>query len=204
MSQAAKHDPAQSPPGVILTQLPDQPPAFLRMWWSLPNWSRLLPVFGGALLAPMVLLPVSAPPASDFAPDIAFAPMSPVEPVSPTAPPTPVGLVIPAGQASPIAPGTTASTAPASHTAGPSPSATTTTRSQEAIDTTPAGSTTMTPLPAPQAPTADLQPHHNDTPGMSTQSGLSSPSPEKSSPRLTGGLGVREVMGEDSLGGSNA
>jgi hypothetical protein len=54
-----------------LAQQHNPPSAIVRMWWGLPNWSRVLPVVGGSLLAPMALLSISAPLPSEPAPDMA-------------------------------------------------------------------------------------------------------------------------------------
>ncbi|WP_146352204.1 hypothetical protein [Lentzea tibetensis] len=60
-----------------MAQQHDPPPAFLRMWWHIPNWSRMLPavVVGGGALASMALVSTSMPPSPDT-PDMA-APATP-------------------------------------------------------------------------------------------------------------------------------
>lgn len=199
-----------------MTQLPDQPPALLRLWWSIPNWSRLLPVLGGTLLAPMVLMPVSTPPASERAPDVAFAPVPPVEPVSPTSPLPPVGPVGPAGQvalagqATPIAPNTRGSAGSAAQAAAPSPSATSATSLPETTSTTPAstipsvGTTATSPLPEVVAPAAVPQARFNQPPAPSPQNGLSCPGSGKAGEYLAGSLGTCAVVHELSVDGTGA
>ncbi|TWP51334.1 hypothetical protein FKR81_17155 [Lentzea tibetensis] len=54
-----------------MSQQHDVPPAFLRVWWRVPTWSRMLPVVCGSLLAPIALVSFSSPPPSGQAPDIA-------------------------------------------------------------------------------------------------------------------------------------
>lgn len=169
------------------------------MWWSIPNWSRLLPVLGGALLAPMVLVPVSTPPASEHAPDIAFAPVPPVKPVSPTAPPAtvgPISQVAVVGQYSPIAPSTAGSTAPAAQTAAPSTS------------TTPTGRTTAPPPSEPATP-AVPQPRLNETSvspaqRQSVQNGQSCPDSGKVGADLADTPGTCAIVHEPSLDGTGA
>lgn len=156
------------------------------MWWSIPNWSRLLPVLGGAMLAPMVLVPVPTPPSSEHTPDIAFAPASPVAPASPTTPPAPAGQVAVAGHATPIA---------------PSPFPTTATRLPATTGTTPAGSTTAAPPPEPATPAAVPQPRLNDDPTPSVHSGPSCPD---LTAYLDSALGTCTVARELSVNGTNA
>lgn len=174
------------------------------MWWSIPNWSRLLPVLGGALLAPMALVPVSTPPTSEHAPDIALAPVPPVKPVSPTdplAPVGPIGQVAVAGQHSPIAPSTAGSTAPAAQTTAQTTASST--------STTPTGSTTATPPSEPATPAAVPQPRLNETsvsPAQSSfvESGQSCPDSGKAGAHLAGSPGKCAVVHELSLDGMGA
>ncbi|MEU0885641.1 hypothetical protein ABZ345_44260 [Lentzea sp. NPDC005914] len=193
-----------------MTQLPDQPPALLRMWWSVPNWCRLLPVLGGTLLAPMALVSVSIPPMSNPVPDIASAPTSPVGPETPVSkvnPTTPLGpdyQVTLAGQSSPITPSGTASTAPASHAAEPSPSAATGTRSPELAGTVPSGGTTTTP-PVPAAtPIPTSPPLQNDTSGVPVRSGPSALDSGKDGAHLADELVSRAIINGGSLTGKIA
>lgn len=198
------------PFGVILTQLPDHPSAPLRMWWSLPNWCRLLPVLGGTLLAPMALVSVSTPPMSNLTPDIAFTPMSPVGPESPVGtanPTTPVAPAHPvtlAGQGAPITPSATTSAVPASHaSAEPGPSAAAATGSPVPAGTVATGSTTTTsPVPV-AAPTASPQPLPNDTSTTSIQSGLPVLDSRKDSVLLADELVRSAAINEASFGGRN-
>ncbi|WP_285745060.1 hypothetical protein [Lentzea sp. NBRC 105346] len=78
-----------------MIQQHETPPAILRMWWRLPTWSRVLPVLGGSLLAPIAFMSMSAPqPPAHHAAE-ALAPVTP-RPVPSTKAAPPVVVEAPA------------------------------------------------------------------------------------------------------------
>ncbi|MCP2243622.1 hypothetical protein LX86_002352 [Lentzea aerocolonigenes] len=176
------------------------------MWWSVPNWCRLLPVLGGTLLAPMALVSVSTPPMSNLTPNIAIAPTSPVRPegpvstVSPTTTPAQTHPMTITGQESPVTPSATASTTPASHPAEPGLSGPSAIGSPEPVDTIAAGSTTRTPL----APTAVPSSHQNDNSNAPLRNGLSASDLGSAESGRPDDIGGRTVTNENSLRESNA